>query len=639
MPGMSRHAVPVFAVLAGLVLAASPASAQEAGATAKRTTPRDTVRTFMQSAFKARKGDPEALADAVGCMDLSHYDKQQRAELGPEIVGELKELLDFLDPLSNLEDLPDTAQGDPVVLYQDPRGAGEVVLAHDGVELGWRFTARTLQSVPDMLTLLRDQRAAEVPAVAEPEVTEEEPAVEEAPKPKRRPIYARASDWIRAQLPDSFRQRGLILENWQWAGLALVIFLGVGLDRLMIALLTLLIVSSFKRRGMELDSKDTSSSLRPIGLLIMAAFWWLGLGWLGLPEEAMAVVAAAVQLIAVAAGIWAAYRMVDVIANAAEKKAAKTESKFDDLLVPLVRKSAKVFVTAFGLIAMAEALHVSVSSLLAGVGLGGLAFALAAQDTVKNFFGSLTVVLDRPFHVGDWVKVGDDVEGTVEEVGFRSTRIRTFYNSVVSLPNATLLTANVDNMGRRRYRRWSTKLGVTYDTPPDRIAAFCEGIRELVRRHPHTWKDFFQVRANGFGDSAIEILLYVFHNVPDWGAELEERERLLLDIMRLAEVLGVEFAFPTQTLHVAQVSPAVGGARPGEGAPTNLGRLAARELLGLDEAGRPKEPEVPPPPPSRPEPEAPAEQEPDEAAPEPESKRGSSGDMDAAAADMDADGG
>jgi small-conductance mechanosensitive channel len=121
--------------------------------------------------------------------------------------------------------------------------------------------------------------------------------------------------------------------------------------------------------------------------------------------------------------------------------------------------------------------------LLAGLGIGGIAFALAAKDTVENLFGSVTVLVDRPFQVGDWVVIGDQ-EGTVEEIGFRSMRLRTFYNSRITIPNSLLVKSAVDNLGARRYRRVKCMIGVQYDTPPDRIEAFCEGIRELIRRHP-----------------------------------------------------------------------------------------------------------------------------------------------------------
>jgi MscS family membrane protein len=112
--------------------------------------------------------------------------------------------------------------------------------------------------------------------------------------------------------------------------------------------------------------------------------------------------------------------------------------------------------------------------------------------------------------------------------------------------------ANVDNYGRRRFRRFKTHLGVAYDTNPDTIEAFCEGIRELVRLHPYTRKDYYQVWLHQFSPASLDILLYIFHDTPDWQTELRERHRLMLDILRLAHKLGVEIAFPTQTIHLRQ---------------------------------------------------------------------------------------
>ncbi|MEO1087164.1 MAG: mechanosensitive ion channel family protein, partial [Acidobacteriota bacterium] len=183
--------------------------------------------------------------------------------------------------------------------------------------------------------------------------------------------------------------------------------------------------------------------------------------------------------------------------------------------------------------------------------------ALAAQDTVKNLFGSLTVILDQPFSVGDWVKIGD-IEGTVVELGFRSTRIKTFYDSTITLPNAGLISASVDNLGARTYRRWSTTLSLAYETPAEKVEAFCEGVRELVRKHPQTRKDSYQVYLNSFSAASIDVLLYIFFQTPDWAGELAARHRMALDIMRLAQSLGVEFAYPTQTLYLK---------RPGEPEP------------------------------------------------------------------------
>ena len=152
-----------------------------------------------------------------------------------------------------------------------------------------------------------------------------------------------------------------------------------------------------------------------------------------------------------------------------------------------------------------------------------------------------------------------DVEGTVEELGFRSTRIRTFYNSLVTMPNAELVRATVDNYGRRKYRRYKADLGIAYDTPPEKIDAFCEGIRELIRQHPYTRTDYYQVSFTGYAESSLTIMLYVFFEAPDWSVEMRERHRLLNDILRLAHKLGVEFAYPTQTLYLKRGADGLGG--------------------------------------------------------------------------------
>ena len=213
----------------------------------------------------------------------------------------------------------------------------------------------------------------------------------------------------------------------------------------------------------------------------------------------------------------------------------------------------KVFIFVFGMIYIADSLNIKVAPLLAGLGIGGIGFAFAARDTLENFFGSLTVVVDRPFQVGDWVVIGD-VEGTVEDVGFRSSRVRTFYNSLVTIPNGNLVRATVDNYGRRKYRRWKTHVSITYDTPPEKIEAFCEGIRELIRVHPYTRKDYYQVWLHQFAPSSLDVLVYMFFEAPDWTTELRERQRLILDIIRLANHLGIEFAFPTETVHLYKES-------------------------------------------------------------------------------------
>ncbi|XOV75484.1 MAG: mechanosensitive ion channel family protein [Phycisphaerales bacterium] len=270
---------------------------------------------------------------------------------------------------------------------------------------------------------------------------------------------------------------------------------------------------------------------------------------LQMPVTPTQVLQIAAKAFALVSAIWAIYRVVDLASEYFERKAGRTTTKFDDLLVPLVRKAVKIFVVAFGLVFIAESFDLPITSLVAGLGIGGLAFAFAAKDTIENLFGSVAVILDRPFNVGDWIQVGE-TEGIVEDLGFRSTRIRTFHNSLVTVPNATLVRATVDNYGRRMYRRYRAVFNLTYDTDPNLVEAYCEGLREIVRSHPHTRKDVYEVHLNNLGAHSIDVLVYIFFRVPDWSTELRQRHRFILDALRLAKKLGVEYAFPTQTLHL-----------------------------------------------------------------------------------------
>ena len=276
-----------------------------------------------------------------------------------------------------------------------------------------------------------------------------------------------------------------------------------------------------------------------------------------------------------------AYHLVDILFLYMAHRAKRSDSKIDDILVPLFRKSAKVAVIILGLFFLGNALALDMKNLVAGLGIGGLAFAFAAKDTIANVFGSVTVILDRPFGVGDWVKIDGDLEGTVEEVGIRSTRIRTFYDSLITLPNGRLADARIDNFGGRKYRRFSTVVGIEYATAPEKIEAFCEGIRQIIATHRWTRKDYFHVYLNNLGASSLDILLYVFWEVPSWSKELAERHRLLLDILRLGRELGVQFAFPTQTLHLFKEESQDEGQNhlPEEEAPHRMGQEKAQRVL------------------------------------------------------------
>ncbi len=351
--------------------------------------------------------------------------------------------------------------------------------------------------------------------------------------------------------------------NWftdEYLGIEIEQYIGFGLLAIAVTILhfaLLRLITIFVRRrysGDDLSFWEVERRRLNRGILLVTAGITLLVGFpmLDFDPEIENIVNQIASLVAAVGVLQVAYRAIDIFMDVLARRATQTESKLDDSLVPLLRTAVRLFVTFVGLLFVLQNLDINVSSLIAGLGLGGLAIALAAQDTVRNLLGGVTIFADKPFEVGDWVVV-DGVEGTVEAVGFRSTRVRTFYNSLISVPNGNLMDSGIDNMGQRRWRRYKTTLGVAYHTKPDQLQAFVEGIRAIIQANPGMRQDYYIVEFHGFGATSLDILVYCFIDAEDWNEELRTRHVLNLDIMRLAESLQVEFAFPTQTLHIARM--------------------------------------------------------------------------------------
>ncbi|PCH85003.1 MAG: mechanosensitive ion channel protein MscS [Piscirickettsiaceae bacterium] len=489
------------------------------------STARDTFTTFLHSMNDFKRGKAERINDATRTLDLSAINPLIREEKGRNLAWLLLEAVDKTN-IINLKKIPNHTTGKPYIFFHYNSGSISINQLDDG---RWLFTQKTLSALPGIIEELASKKSLKV----DDEKTQFIP-------------------WdiqLRQQLPEALRVRSFLLENWKWLGILLIIAIGIVADKISSFLLQL-VVKRFRQTTKTPAFKDTPPDmLRPLAMLVMATIWWAGLNLLALPDQAMIILVVAVKMLAGIAGVWGAYRLVDLVTLYLGYQAAQTDNKVDDVLVPLIRKTLKVFVTVIGITFVASNLNLNVSSLLASLGLGGLAFALAAKDVVQNLFGSITVILDQTFHAGDWIIV-NDIEGSVEEIGLRSTKIRTFYDSLITVPNSVFITANVDNMGQRKYRRFKCNVSLTYDTPPDKIDAFCEGIREIIRLHPYMRKDYFHVYLNNLAASSLDILVYVFWETPDWSTELRERQRFLLDILRLSNALNIELAFPTQTLHL-----------------------------------------------------------------------------------------
>ncbi len=269
-------------------------------------------------------------------------------------------------------------------------------------------------------------------------------------------------------------------------------------------------------------------------------------------EKGWTQIANAVAAIAIA---YAVYRLVDVIEYYLELWTSKTETKLDDMLVPVVRKALRITIAIIAAIYIIDnILNQDVKSILLGAGVGGVAIALAAKDTIANFFGSVTIFTDRPFQVDELVKIGEHY-GPVEEVGFRSTRIRTLQGHLVTIPNHVVANSMVENVGRRPFIRRTSDITITYDSGDKKAGRAVEIIKEVLADVPEINTDpdrLPRVYFSDFNDWSLNIYVSYWVKPPDYWLFQEVNERVNLEIMKRFEAEQIEFAFPSQTLYVKQ---------------------------------------------------------------------------------------
>jgi MscS family membrane protein len=250
---------------------------------------------------------------------------------------------------------------------------------------------------------------------------------------------------------------------------------------------------------------------------------------------------------------YALYRLVDVIEYYLNRLVGKTETKLDDMLVPVVRKALRVTIAIVAVLLIAEnILGTDIKSLLLGAGVGGIAVALAAKDTIANFFGSITIFTDRPFQMGEVVKIGEH-KGPVEEVGFRSTRIRTLEGHLVTIPNSVISNTSVENIGRRPYIRRTSNITITYDSGHAKAKKAVEVIKEVLAGVPEVNVDPEKpprIYFSDFNDWSLNIYMSYWVKPPDYWLYYEVNERVNFEIMKRFKAEKIEFAFPSQTLYV-----------------------------------------------------------------------------------------
>jgi MscS family membrane protein len=372
-------------------------------------------------------------------------------------------------------------------------------------------------------------------------------------------LYKEVFPWytesLQKLIPVSGHKKFLGIELWQLIGLLLLFGLAIiifFMVKRIVFLFLQKIQHQITKRNTNIEVKKVLKKLaHPISLLVSLAFIDKIFPSLGFPLHINTWVFLALNIAGTIFWIYVFLKMVQVIMKIYAQFTEKTDGRLDDQLVPILNNFLTGLVIAFGVFKLLRLFGVDTTTLLAGATIGGLAFALASQDTVRNLIGTIMIFLDKPFHIDDWIEAGE-VVGTVEQVGFRSTMVRASDTSVYQIPNSKLSEIVINNKGLRLFRRYNTNLGVRYDTPPELIEAFVKGVREIIVVHPETRSDSYNVEFTGFGDSALLIMVNVYFKSLAWGVEQSSKHRLHMAIIKLASELGVDFAFPSTTVTIEQ---------------------------------------------------------------------------------------
>ena len=343
-----------------------------------------------------------------------------------------------------------------------------------------------------------------------------------------------------------------ILENTiqDYAWFLGAILVGFIFKKLISKYLSHLLFKVVGKKGAEVGIDKFDALLtKPIGFCIMLSIIYLGGSHIEYPSVwnlasenevgLKMLVSKGFSLVYVYSIFWIILKVID--------------NKMDDQLIPFIIEIAKIITYVFALvIVMGNIFEVNITALATGLGIGGLALAMASKESLENLLGSFTIFFDQPFTVGDIVTVGS-VTGVVEKVGFRSTRIRTFDKSLVTVPNKKMIDAELDNLGLRPIRRVKFNIGLTYETTPEQIKAIVTDIQEMINLHEKTNQDG-RVRFQEFGSSSLDIMVMYFVDSPKWEDLINVKEDVNYKIMEIVKKHNSDFAFPSTTVYLQKNS-------------------------------------------------------------------------------------
>jgi MscS family membrane protein len=504
-----------FGLVAG-TLAPWPASAASTGGPPAADSPRAAIGDYLEL---CRAGDYESaaryLAGTPGDPRRAEQARRLKAVLDRHLWVELESLSP--DPGGNADDaLPSGVDEVGTIAAAGGRVPVRIVRTPDGQPPYWTFAPEAVARVDRWYAQLGDR-------------------------------------WLRDRLPDALLRPGpLDLAWWQWAALPLVAVLGWSLGRLLgwVALRSVTRLAS--RTHVNWDDALVASVTGPVVLAFTVAAWYPLTRALDLYPPMHAFVTQSLGTLLLLAFFWGLWRGVGVVGHALRRADWAAGNAGAQSALSIGVRLGRVAVLCVAVVAALSRLGYPVTGLLAGLGLGGLAFALAAQKTVENLFGSLSIAVDAPFRVGDFVKV-EDVVGTVETLGLRSTRIRTLDRTLVTIPNGRLAEMRLESYSVRDRLRLACTISLVYDTSADQMRRVLEGLEAALRAHPLIWPDAVVVRFKELGPCSLDIEVMAWFLTSDWPEFQLIRQEMLLRFMQVVEGAGSSFAFPTRTVHVSGV--------------------------------------------------------------------------------------
>ena len=508
-------ALGALAATPALAQAPSPTPSPESVVEATPDSPRTSVQEYLDACRAGQYDEAAKFLTLAG----------DSASRGPELARRLKAVLDhnlwidlsLLSPLSEGNEADGLGEGvDRLGAVPGPGGRPEtirVVRRVDADRVRWVFSSGTVSRIDVWYEALGDR-------------------------------------WVRENLPEVLLRPGpRELLWWQWLALLPLMALAWAIGRLFGALSRRVLAHLSSRTQSEWDDKLIGRLAGP--LTLGWALVWMGafITLLHLNAPADDLLRRSLKALGLITFFWGLWRVVDLAAQGVRVLPWVQERPSAKSMLGLGERLGKVAVAAIGIVAALSELGYPVASLLAGLGLGGLVFALAAQKTVENVFGSVSLAADEPFRVGDFVKIEDFV-GTIEAIGLRSTRIRTLDRTVIAIPNGRLADMRVESYTIRDRMRLACTVSLVYSTTAEQMRTVLSGLERVLRAHPKIWPDAVVVRFKELAASSLDIEIMAWFQTQDWGEFQLIRQDILIQFMDVVEGAGSGFAFPTQTVHV-----------------------------------------------------------------------------------------